>query len=94
MKSTAAFAFTASTYVLGLALLPVVLGHAHGQDVHDHNNDDVHGGPQFEEEPDSYFGLKDHANVIYAHILLMTLAWVFILPIGKYSVALLLFMLL
>lgn len=85
MKSTA-LAFSASTYVLGLALLPAVLAFAHGDDGTDHNHDDGNAGHegagQYEEEPDSYFGLQAHANVIYGHIALMTLAWVFILPIA------------
>lgn len=34
-------------------------------------------------EPASYFQLKEHTGLMFAHILLMTLGWVFVLPIGK-----------
>jgi hypothetical protein len=33
--------------------------------------------------PVSYWSLTDHVGVMYAHILLMTLAWVVVLPAGE-----------
>jgi hypothetical protein len=33
-------------------------------------------------EPASYFQLKEHTGLMFAHILLMTIGWVFVLPIG------------
>jgi hypothetical protein len=34
-------------------------------------------------EPASYFQLKEHTRLMFAHILLMTIGWVFVLPIGE-----------
>lgn len=34
-------------------------------------------------EPASYFQLTEHTGLMFAHILLMTLGWVFVLPIGE-----------
>ena len=33
--------------------------------------------------PPTYFSYPEHVGMIYAHIALMTLAWAFILPVGK-----------
>jgi hypothetical protein len=32
--------------------------------------------------PESYFRYGEHAGLMAAHILLMTVAWIFVLPIG------------
>lgn len=34
-------------------------------------------------EPASYFQLKEHTGLIFAHILLMTIGWVFVLPLSE-----------
>lgn len=77
--------------VFGL-LVPTVL--AHGGDEGGHSG---HGGmemtdadkPRPEEEyPLTYFAHPDHKTAIYAHIALMVLAWVFMLPVGKEHTAL------
>jgi hypothetical protein len=36
--------------------------------------------------PTSYFRLETHRPVVLAHIILMILAWMVILPVGKYSI--------
>ena len=33
--------------------------------------------------PPTYFALRDHAGVMYAHIAIMVISWVFVLPTGK-----------
>lgn len=33
---------------------------------------------------ESYFRLKEHSNVILAHIALMSIGWAFVLPLGEY----------
>jgi hypothetical protein len=33
--------------------------------------------------PDSYFRYGEHSGLMMAHIFLMTIAWVFVLPIGR-----------
>lgn len=34
-------------------------------------------------EPASYFQLEEHTGLMFAHILLMTTGWLFVLPIGE-----------
>lgn len=34
-------------------------------------------------EPASYFQLTEHFGLMFAHILLMTIGWVFVLPVGE-----------
>ena len=65
---------------------------AHGDDGHhDMNMEDMktpesHGDASDMEidvyDMPSYAGLGMHGNMIFAHIVLMVLAWVFVLPIG------------
>lgn len=63
---------TASALVLGL--LPTVLAHG-GDETHEAD------APKADSEyPPSYFSHPEHVGVIYAHIALMIIAWVFVLP--------------
>ena len=34
-------------------------------------------------EPASYFQLTEHTTLMFAHILFMTIGWVFVLPVGE-----------
>lgn len=76
--------------VFGLAFLPTVL--AHGDDGGGHDGDDhmdmgMDAGmdkPQ-DDYPPTYFAHPDHAGLMYGHIGLMVVAWVFILPVGMFS---------
>ena len=34
-------------------------------------------------EPGNYFQLTEHTGLMFAHILLMTVGWVFVLPVGE-----------
>jgi len=72
----------ASVAVLGL-LVPAALAHG---------DEKGHGGMEMTEAdkplpedqyPPTYFAHPDHKAAIYAHIALMVLAWVFMLPVGK-----------
>lgn len=73
-----------------LALLPAVTAHVGGERM-DIGMGMGHGGntttqpPNSESYPDTYFAHTEHTGVIYTHIALMALSWVFILPIGKFS---------
>ncbi|KAH7322977.1 hypothetical protein B0I35DRAFT_450156 [Stachybotrys elegans] len=69
----------ASRLGLGLLLLPFVL--ADGGHDHHHNDAAKHDNDEAK-YPSTYFALPDHAGLIYAHIALMTLAWVFVLPVA------------
>ena len=55
------------------ALLPVDMDMSHASDK----------PKDASEYPDTYFSHPDHVSVIYAHIALMVLSWVFVLPVGK-----------
>ncbi|KAM0550652.1 hypothetical protein ACHAPJ_008911 [Fusarium lateritium] len=65
-----------------VALLPIVVAHGGGHE----SMDMGHGGnatdsPK-EDYPDTYFAHTEHTGVIYTHIALMVLAWVFVLPVA------------
>lgn len=72
-----------------LALLPVVFAHGDGDSM-DMKMDMGMGHvsnttqpPKDQDYPNTYFAHTDHSGVIYTHIALMILSWVFLLPIGK-----------
>ena len=78
-----------------LELLPLAV--AHGEDFHGPDGktamQEAPGRPTIADglnqtlvEPRSYFALPDHASAMYAHILLMVLAWIVLLPVGEYRV--------
>ncbi|KAL9091443.1 MAG: hypothetical protein Q9165_004829 [Trypethelium subeluteriae] len=73
-------------------LLPLALAHGEGSNGPDEKAPMRNGTPSrptiadgkeaASVEPQSYFALSDHVNRIYAHIFLMVLAWVVILPVA------------
>ncbi|WYZ43048.1 hypothetical protein EsH8_VI_000747 [Colletotrichum jinshuiense] len=72
-----------------LGLVPLVLAHGANENGGDSMNMDMdisHGAGGSKPDPDSYpptyFALADHAGLIYAHIVAMVLAWVFVLPVA------------
>lgn len=78
--------------VLVLGFLPLVLAHGGGHDEgsmdsmssgHDNQSHEADKPRDESEYPLSYFSHPDHVSAIYTHIALMTLGWVFILPVGK-----------
>lgn len=76
----------ASTLMLGLVFLPIVLAHggpAEKQDPQSHGAQDGAGQKDDTNHPPSYFSHPEHAGVMLTHIALMTLAWVIVLPAGK-----------
>lgn len=79
-----------ATAALLLEALPLAL--AHGDD---HDASDMSGMPPMSEAhsqptpatsssdgPTSYWSLSEHVSLLSTHILLMTLAWVVLLPVG------------
>lgn len=83
-----AFRLLATAAVLG-ALLPAVL--AHGDE--GMNMDGAMDGAMdmsaqepdndAQEYPPNYFGHPEHRGILFAHIALMVLGWVFVLPLGE-----------
>lgn len=78
--------------LLFLALLPIVFAHGDSQDMGkmnmgiDHDSNTTQS-PKHQDYPNTYFAHFEHSGVIYAHISLMVISWVFILPIGKFTSA-------
>jgi hypothetical protein len=70
-----------------LGLVSVVVAHGHDDD-EDMSMDMGMGRPEVtkpmdEAVPQTYFNYGEHSGLLLAHILLMTIGWVFVLPIGK-----------
>ena len=85
------FAILAGALLLGV--IPSVVAHGHGET--ENMSMDMGGMSSAKPtiasvvndtmiEPASYFQLTEHAGLMFAHILLMTIGWVFVLPIGEY----------
>lgn len=60
-------------------IITPVLSHDNGHDAATMSD----GGSHTEALPPSYFDLADHAAAMYAHITLMVVAWVLVLPLGR-----------
>ncbi|RFU75511.1 hypothetical protein TARUN_6755 [Trichoderma arundinaceum] len=85
MKSAALGSKLASIAVLGLSLaLPVLAsnGRRHGDMEMDMEEPEVQQDDS--EYPPNYFAHPEHRQVLYAHIALMTLAWVIFLPVAVF----------
>ncbi|OLN87664.1 putative membrane protein C3B8.06 [Colletotrichum chlorophyti] len=76
---------------VAFGVVPLVLAHgAHGDAAGDMNVDmgmdmshsAVETKPDSHSYPPTYFALADHAGLMYAHIVSMVLAWVFVLPVA------------
>jgi hypothetical protein len=83
-----------SVILAGVVLLGFISSAvAHGHDEHEDMDMDMGGMSSTRPtipassgamaEPASYFQLKEHTGLMFAHILLMTIGWVFVLPIGE-----------
>ena len=79
MSPFGGFTIRLASALIALAL-PTVLAHGGG---HEGVTGEADTPKDESEYPPTYFSLADHAGLMYAHIGLMTLAWVFILPVGK-----------
>ncbi|GKU06067.1 membrane protein [Fusarium langsethiae] len=73
---------------LFLALLPaVVVAHGDGQGMGNMEMETDHGSnttqpPKHQDYPNTYFAHSGHSGVIYTHVALMVVSWVFVLPIA------------
>lgn len=76
-------AFTIATAaLLLLELSPRVA--AHGDEHMDMSAEQSQPQPQDHGRPGSYWSLSEHASLMYWHIALEVLAWVVVLPVGKF----------
>lgn len=85
-SSTTSFLPVAAATVTWALLLPAVL--AHGDDDAMNMDGGMPTGADEPPQPDpellpSYVHHPDHRGTLLMHIALMTLAWVFVLPIGR-----------
>lgn len=86
--------FTLAAAASLLELLPLVVAHGHdenGTDLGEMNAASVsataaaHNAAEAVEALPSYFWHPEHAGLMYAHIALMILGWVVVLPVGTSS---------
>lgn len=80
MKTIALFVLRGVSSAAVLGLVPAVL--AHGDDMKMEKGEADKPRPA-DEYPPTYFAHPEHQTAIYAHIGLMVLGWVFVLPIGE-----------
>ncbi|KAF4453746.1 hypothetical protein F53441_3639 [Fusarium austroafricanum] len=73
-----------SSSALLLVVLPVVVAHGGGESMDMGMGHGTNTTQRLKDQhyPDTYFAHTEHTGVIYTHIALMTLSWVFILPIA------------
>lgn len=87
MALNLALSRTTGALIIALTFSPLILAHGNS---HDEGEMDGHRGQHHEsdnpkddtEYPPTYFTHPDHVGAIHAHIAIMTLAWVFILPVA------------
>lgn len=82
---------TLATAALLLETLPLVA--AHGDEHNGGSMDmDTHDAPPppavGDGAPQSYWGLSEHASLMYWHIAIEILAWLFVLPVGRSGLSL------
>ncbi|KLU92565.1 hypothetical protein MAPG_11510, partial [Magnaporthiopsis poae ATCC 64411] len=81
-----------------LSLIPAVLAHGGGEGLRGrdmemdmgqgHSHSDPAPKPSHDAYPESYFSHPELQGVLYAHIAVMVLAWVFVLPVAvMFSIA-------
>lgn len=82
------FVTFAGAVLLGLASIAVA--HGHDEDMNMDMGDSSIARPTITSAanvvaPSSYFRYGEHSGLMIAHIFLMVIAWVFVLPIGRQS---------
>jgi len=80
MKTLATLPLKDVASIAVLGVLPAAL--AHGDDMNMEKGEADTPLPE-DQYPPTYFALPDHRATVYAHIGLMVLGWVFMLPAGK-----------
>jgi hypothetical protein len=83
MKAIATFILRVIASAAVLGLVPTVL--AHGDDMKIEQGEADKPRPA-DEYPPTYFAHPEHRTAVYAHVGLMVLGWVFVLPIGKMDI--------
>lgn len=81
LLASSCFPFNGHIVSTAFLLIRIVKSHAEKNPEQGGNRTMAVHGPDY---PPTYFGLADYRGLIYGHVSLMILAWVFVLPIGKY----------
>jgi len=71
-----------------LGLVSIAIAHGHDEDMDIDMGDSSIARPNITSAanvvaPSSYFRYGEHSGLLMAHIFLMVIAWVFVLPIGR-----------
>lgn len=86
MRSTATKILGSVALLVVASALPVALAHGDDEGAMDMGGHGDMGGDEPKPDPDSYpetyFAHPEHVNAIYAHIGIMVIGWVFMLPTG------------
>jgi len=80
-----------TTAIALLSNLPTAIAHGHDENTSMDMDGAAHTSPAFSSPTSigvtkplgSYFQYGEHSGLMVAHILLMTLGWVFVLPVGR-----------
>lgn len=80
--------FVALAVAVLLGLASVAEAHGHDEDISMDMGEPTMSRPTIAQasgssKPQTYFQFGEHSGLIMAHILLMAISWVFVLPIGK-----------
>lgn len=81
--------FGTSVCALLSGLVPIAAAHAHDDNIatssmEHHNSLNQSTADAIIAGLPSYFHFSDHSAVMFAHIVLMCVAWVFVLPLGEF----------
>lgn len=66
-----------------LSLVPAVAAHGGHQESGESGMDMDMKDEKLDSYPVTYFSHPEHQTVMYAHVALMSLAWVIVLPVGE-----------
>lgn len=78
------FATLAGVALLGLLPLAIAHGHDEAMDMTTERPTISTESDSAVADPRSYFRYGEHSSLMVGHILLMTIGWVFVLPIGEF----------
>lgn len=83
MRPNRALSLSANTaLVYGLTFF-VTTAAAHGGEDSTHHDANPGAGSAVIEYPPTYFAHPEHTGLMYAHIALMIMSWVLLLPVGR-----------
>lgn len=81
-------------FKVGLLCLMLCLCAAYAHDEHEHEHKSEHGhkehmghdAPAKADEAPNYFTYPEHRGLLYGHILMICIGWVFVMPVGEFLI--------